>query len=104
MSKCASCGGPIEPRDGPGRPAIYCSDGCRRQAEFRIRALVRRIDGYESQIRWVQAGDLGSFHHYDEDERKRMLALLRRWLAEDQATLCALLGTGGTTTTTKGKK
>lgn len=92
MSACASCGAALEQREGPGRPSIYCSDGCRRMAEFRIRALVRRVDRHETQIRELVADDLGDYPHLDNDERKRLLKIVRRWLAEDQATLRALLG------------
>jgi hypothetical protein len=92
MTTCASCDGAIEQREGAGRPSIYCSEGCRRQAEFRIRALVRRIDSHESDIRWARAADLGSFHYFSDEDRKRYIAMRRRWLAEDEDTLRKLLG------------
>ena len=65
---------------------------CRRIAEYRIRALVRRIDRIELEIRELKAGDLGALSFMDDDERRQALRLKRRWLAEDQSALRAMLG------------
>jgi hypothetical protein len=87
---CASCGGPLEQHSGPGRPSTYCGEGCRRIAEFRIRALTRRIDRTEVEIRELEfkARDREA---WDRDAWLRRLRALRGWLADDRETLRALL-------------
>ena len=85
---CASCSAELEPRSGPGRPSVYCSEGCRRFAEFRIRGIVRRIDRYEVELREVKTGT----GYFDDDERRARLRALRRWIRNDTAQLRALLG------------
>src|SRR5687768_12211827 len=91
MMACASCGTELEPHAGPGRPSVYCSEPCRRMAEFRIRGLVKRIEKAELEIRELNAR-YGRFEYADADERRSRLREMRRWLAEDQARLRALLG------------
>jgi len=86
---CATCGTPIEPKAGPGRPAAYCSVGCRRVAEFQIRNLARRVERYELEQREVKAGNHA---YYDDSERQRRLRALRRWIKTDNAKLRAILG------------
>jgi hypothetical protein len=85
---CASCGTELEPRTGPGRPAVYCSDGCRRFAEYKLRSLSRRIDKLEIELRELKAGD----GYYDDDERRLRIRSVRRWIKQDSAELRALLG------------
>lgn len=85
---CASCGVEIEQHSGPGRPSVYCSDGCRRAAEFTIRRLLNRIDRAELEQREIKAGGWAG----DDDERRTRLNALRRWLKADEAKLRALLG------------
>jgi hypothetical protein len=92
MMTCASCGSELEPSSGPGRPAVYCGEPCRRMAEFQTRALVLRIDRAEVAIRELKAGDSGDYQHLDRDERRKVINLYRRWLTEDLAKLRALLG------------
>lgn len=87
--KCASCAAPLESHAGPGRPATYCSEGCRRLAEFRIRTLVRRIDRYETDRRNLLVRGIDPF---DDAARQRRLRALRRWINEDNAALRGLLG------------
>lgn len=65
-------------------------------AEFQIRGLVRRIDSAEMEIRELSPGGhltrIGTRGYHDATERAQRLRALRRWLAEDQAKLRALLG------------
>lgn len=94
---CPSCGGPIEPHSGPGRPSIYCGEGCRRAAEFSIRGLVRRIDKAELELRELLApggiySRVGVSGYLGERERDQRAQALRDWLAQDQGRLRALLG------------
>lgn len=86
---CASCGAEIEPHSGPGRPSVYCSEPCRRMAEFAIRGLVRRLDKAEIQLRETKAGGWSGF---DDDDRRARMRALRRWIKADSAKLRALLG------------
>jgi hypothetical protein len=91
---CASCGGPLEQHSGPGRPSAYCGQTCRRLSEFRIRALTRRIDKAEVEIREL-AERARDREAWDRDQWLRRLRALRRWLADDISALRALLGAPG---------
>lgn len=85
---CPSCGAEVEPSTGVGRPRVYCGETCRRVAEFRIRALSKRLDKNEVELRELQGG--GGF--WSDDERRKRVRLLKAWLAEDRAELAKLLG------------
>lgn len=96
---CPSCGAAVEQRTGAGRPAVYCGEACRRLAEYEIRALVRRIDRAELELR-----ELGNGGHHarsghrgflSPEERAARTRALHGWLAEDRARLRSLLGSGG---------
>src|SRR6185436_20742680 len=41
---CRKCGGPLPESHATGRPADYCSEGCRRAAAVEIRRLVRALE------------------------------------------------------------
>lgn len=90
MRTCPSCGSGLEPHSGPGRPSAYCGQTCRRLAEIRIRALTRRIDKAEVEIRELEwkARDREA---YDRDAWLRRLRALRSWLAADREALRVLL-------------
>lgn len=47
---CLKCGDPLPVQDGPGRPRTYCSEGCRRAAEYELRRLERRITNVEGSV------------------------------------------------------
>jgi hypothetical protein len=49
-SRCRKCGGPVSPRKGAGRPATYCSPGCRRASEYEIRRANAAVDVAERAI------------------------------------------------------
>lgn len=38
-TKCPACGTDFESNKGAGRPALYCSLACRRDAEYAIRRI-----------------------------------------------------------------
>lgn len=63
-------------------------------SEFRIRALVRRIDAAELELRelLVRVGSDPFFDKDDKRARRTRRRVLRRWLAEDRARLGELLG------------
>jgi hypothetical protein len=88
LMRCAACGTGLEQKSGAGRPAVYCSDACRRFSEFQIRALVRRIDKYQIELRELKAGSW----HYSADERRERLTDVRGWVRKDTARLRVLLG------------
>lgn len=88
---CASCGSPLEPHAGAGRPAVYCGPVCRRASEFAIRRVIARLDKAEVELRDVRAGS-GSAIFLDQAERRSRARVLKRWIAEDRAKLRALLG------------
>src|SRR5262245_31291144 len=48
---CVRCGSPFEQREGPGRPALYCGEACKRLAEHEVRRIDRRLARYESDLR-----------------------------------------------------
>ena len=85
---CPSCGAGVEPVLGAGRPRVYCSETCRRTAEFRIRALGRRLDKNEVELRELQGGS----GFWSDDERRARLRMIKVWLAADYVELRALLG------------
>jgi hypothetical protein len=91
LTACASCGTALEERSGPGRRATYCGEPCRRMAEFQIRGLVRRIDRAEIEVRELTE-KVRDREDYDRIHWLRRLRVVRRWLADDQAKLRALLG------------
>lgn len=47
---CRKCSKPLPERSGRGRPALYCSTGCRRAAEYEIRRLQATIERLEGKI------------------------------------------------------
>ena len=94
VRSCLSCGVDLPPRSsGPGRPALYCSTGCRKQAELEIRRLEKHIDHAEQEIQWWQRAGMGQeFAPADcvdvpgqlawwLDERERLRARQRELLA-----------------------
>jgi hypothetical protein len=102
---CAVCAAALEPRSGPGRPSVYCGAVCRRIAEFKIRALVRRIESQEIELREISVRD-STLDEYDLAQRRTRRRALRRWLEEDRAALRELLGDGvsaASATTAKGE-
>ncbi len=92
MSMCPSCGLPVSPHEGAGRPPVYCGEPCRRQAEFTLRRLYRRLESYELELREAEAGYApGRGYFDDEKERKYRICTLRRWIRADKAKLKTLL-------------
>jgi len=47
---CLKCAGPLPEQAATGRPPSYCSEGCRRAAEFEIRRLNRRLERLEERV------------------------------------------------------
>ena len=92
LSTCPSCGTPFGPRPGPGRPGVYCGESCRRLAEFELRLIARRLDKSICSLRALQAEGASPPFDLEADERRRKMRALRKWIAEDQERLRALLG------------
>jgi hypothetical protein len=91
---CSKCGSPIERPAGPGRPAAYCSDVCKRLVEYELRRIDRRLAQYELEQRELKADGVDEWEE-DEAKRQRRLRALRTWIRTDEARLRELLG-GGT--------
>ena len=53
---CPCCGAAVEQASGPGQPKVYCGDACRRAGEYRLRALQRRLDKNEIELRELTFG------------------------------------------------
>ena len=52
---CLKCGEPLQ-QPATGRPAVYCSTGCRRAAEYELRRLQRHLEAVEGELRAIQLG------------------------------------------------
>jgi hypothetical protein len=91
---CAKCGAPLDPPSGPGRPAAYCSDLCKRLTEYEVRRLDRRLSKYELELREQKARGV-QFDDEEEHERQRRLRALRAWIRTDEARLRELLSAAG---------
>ncbi len=50
MQHCPRCGRVIQTPSGAGRPATYCSPGCRRAAEYEIRRIDDHLTKLESRL------------------------------------------------------
>lgn len=91
MPNCPVCNAEVQVSEGRGRPHRYCGEPCRRSAEFAIRRLNRRLDGYEIELREVESG--ADYRFREPKPQAARVANLQKWIAEDQARLRALLGT-----------
>ena len=85
---CRICGSPLPPAAAAGRPAVFCSEVCRRESEFAIRRLVRRlgkVGDLESDERVEMALSPTEYHAARlealEAEAARLEARLRELLA-----------------------
>lgn len=50
---CAKCGRPVV-SSGVGRPRAYCSEGCRRAAEYELRRVERALEKVEAELTWCR--------------------------------------------------
>lgn len=46
--QCVKCGETLPERTGPGYPRSYCSQACKRAAEFEVRRINRHLERLES--------------------------------------------------------
>jgi hypothetical protein len=62
---CRKCGQRLPAASGPGRPALYCSTGCRRAAEYELRRVQAALERAEESLRWhresIALGNGGGF-------------------------------------------
>jgi len=56
---CRKCGSELPTRTGRGRPAVYCSTGCRRATEYELRRVQKALEDIEEQARWCRLGWYG---------------------------------------------
>ena len=88
---CAKCGEPLPARAKTGRPAIYCSEGCRRSAELELRRLQRRLEALEvrgSELRHSRDDGIRDWHGRRQPEA---LANCEAEIAEAESRLRLLL-------------
>src|SRR3954447_2291050 len=50
VEKCPRCRADLDQKDRPGRPRRYCGELCRRDAEYEIRRIQRRLEHSERQL------------------------------------------------------
>jgi predicted nucleic acid-binding Zn ribbon protein len=50
---CVKCARPVV-SSGVGRPRAYCSEGCRRAAEYELRRVERAIEKVEAELAWCR--------------------------------------------------
>jgi hypothetical protein len=56
---CRKCGRAVV-SPATGRPRVWCSDGCRRAADYEVRRIVRRLERLEDALpTWRTAVDRG---------------------------------------------
>ena len=56
MKVCAKCGTRSVSENARGRPAVYCSEACRRSAEFEIRRQNNHISRLERRLFDLESG------------------------------------------------
>lgn len=82
--RCRKCRADLpERKPGAGRPAVYCSAGCRRAAEYELRRLQHALEGVEDQARRYRTGGYGrprEAPEHIEAERLRLEERLRELL------------------------
>jgi hypothetical protein len=70
---CLKCDEPLQ-QPTTGRPALYCSTGCRRAAEYELRRLQRHLEAIEGELRAIRLGRSAWPEHSRklQNERKRL--------------------------------
>ena len=88
--KCPKCGKPVPPAAALGRPSIYCSQTCRRLAEFEISRLNKRLERLEDQL--LQLSMAGAETRDGYGRRKpEQIAILQTAIVEQEHRLQLLL-------------
>lgn len=71
--RCVQCGDPLRPRrGGPGRPARYCSELCRRVGEYELRRLLRRLERADVEVEDLERRLRASYIHNEAAVRKEL--------------------------------
>src|SRR5262245_37500217 len=94
---CLKCGAILDRPSGPGRPARYCSDACKRLVEFELRRLDRRLASYYDQLREERADRTPASEAFVDNlgrTRAQRIGDLRKWIAADERRLRDLVGGG----------
>lgn len=88
LSCCRKCGADVARTAGAGRPALFCSVGCRRSAEYERRRVQAALEQVEEQLRWCRfrwsgrsEADVPKF----DAERMRLEGRLRELLDDEHA-------------------
>ena len=96
MSACPKCGSTVEHPGGRGRPAIFCSVGCRSSAAYEIRRITTRLEHRESRALTLRHAEGIARDIRDGYGRThaQQLAACEAEIAEDEARLRLLLSEG----------
>lgn len=74
-----------------GRPALYCSTGCRRAAEYELRRIQTRLAMLENQLSDCKL-NRSPIMNWDGTSAEERATHLREVIAEEEARFKALLG------------
>jgi hypothetical protein len=87
MRTCPKCGTSIEHAPGThGRPPLYCSETCRRLAEFEIRRINRHMETLEASLSNLRINGFDMFIAATEAEIARQEARLRALIEGNAST------------------
>jgi hypothetical protein len=90
MNTCLKCDQPLPEPASTGRPAVYCSSGCRRAAELEITRLNRRIDALEDRLSHAKMRT-DNLRDLNFMNRQESITALDKLITEQELRLKALL-------------
>ena len=93
LKLCVKCGAGVE-QPATGRPASYCSAGCRRSAAIEIKRLNRRIEKLEERLEDHRGAPDDGPPDFDGNKPPARRALLAEGMKEAEERLRALLDIG----------
>ena len=90
ITKCAECGGQLVPAP-TGRPARFCSTGCRRATEYRVTLTKRHIARLHEQLSAARIEDALEGEYGNQRRRQRHMEVLTNEIETAEARLRELL-------------
>jgi hypothetical protein len=94
MSECVKCGQLFQTEAKTGRPASYCSIGCRRSSELEISRINKRLGSLEDELFSEKRHRDRSKNVYGELQSER-IAALQNAITENEPRLKQLLSAKG---------
>jgi hypothetical protein len=88
---CPICGAGIAPKSKTGRPAIYCSVGCRRASEYELRRLQARLIRLEDEAEACRRDRRTGLTHLNGATQQEHAADVAREIQRAQGRLRELL-------------